>query len=64
MGDSAFLKEPGWLQEILSDSFRRYLFLGLNTSVGNRYARHCRIVGGAISIVLGGVMVIQPELLR
>ncbi len=29
MGDSAFLRVPGWLQEILEDPFRRYLFLGL-----------------------------------
>ena len=29
MGDSTFLKVPGWLQEILTDPFRRYLFLGL-----------------------------------
>jgi hypothetical protein len=38
--------------------------LALNTSAGNRYARHCRIVGGTILIVLGGVMVFRPELLR
>jgi hypothetical protein len=38
--------------------------LALNTSVGNRYARHCRIVGGVILVILGGVMVFRPELLR
>jgi hypothetical protein len=27
--DSAFLKVPGWLKELLADSFRRYLILGL-----------------------------------
>ena len=38
--------------------------LALDTSVGNRYARHCRIVGGIVLVVLGGVMVFFPELLR
>jgi len=38
--------------------------LALNTSVGNRYARHCRIVGGVILVILGGVMVFRPDLLR
>ena len=38
--------------------------LALDTSIGQRYAGHCRIVGGVVLIVLGGVMVFQPELLR
>ncbi|WP_319586676.1 hypothetical protein [uncultured Desulfobulbus sp.] len=38
--------------------------LALDTSIGQRYAGHCRIVGGLVLIVLGGVMVFQPELLR
>ncbi len=38
--------------------------LALDTSVGNRYARHCRIVGGVVLVVLGGIMVFWPELLR
>ncbi|MDP3480032.1 MAG: hypothetical protein Q8R88_09685, partial [Desulfoprunum sp.] len=29
MGNSAFLRVPGWLQELLTDPFRRYLILGL-----------------------------------
>ncbi len=38
--------------------------LALDTSIGQRYAGHCRIIGGVVLIVLGGVMVFQPELLR
>jgi len=38
--------------------------LALDTSIGQRYAGHCRIVGGVVLIALGGVMVFQPELLR
>jgi len=38
--------------------------LALDTSIGQRYAGHCRIVGGVVLIVLGGVMVFRPELLR
>ncbi len=38
--------------------------LALDTSIGQRYAGHCRIVGGVVLILLGGVMVFQPELLR
>lgn len=38
--------------------------LALDTSIGQRYAGHCRVVGGVVLIVLGGVMVFRPELLR
>lgn len=38
--------------------------LALDTSIGQRYAGHCRIVGGVVLIALGGVMVFRPELLR
>ena len=38
--------------------------LALDTSIGQRYAGHCRIIGGVVLIVLGGAMVFQPELLR
>jgi hypothetical protein len=38
--------------------------LALDTSIGQRYAGHCRIVGGVVLIVLGGVMVFRPEWLR
>jgi len=38
--------------------------LALDTSIGQRYAGHCRIVGGAVLIVLGCVMAFRPEWLR
>ncbi len=38
--------------------------LALDTAIGNRYARHCRIVGGVVLVGLGAVMVFRPELLR
>lgn len=38
--------------------------LALDTSIGQRYAGHCRVVGGVVLIALGGVMVFRPELLR
>jgi hypothetical protein len=38
--------------------------LALDTSIGNRYTRHCRIIGGVVLVVLGGLMVFRPELLR
>lgn len=38
--------------------------MALDTSIGSRYAGHCRIVGGLVLIVLGLIMVFCPELLR
>lgn len=38
--------------------------LALDTNIGQRYAAHCRIIGGVVLIGLGGVMVFRPELLR
>jgi hypothetical protein len=38
--------------------------LALDTSIGQRYAGHCRLVGGVVLVVLGGVMVFWPGLLR
>jgi hypothetical protein len=38
--------------------------LALDTSIGNRYAKHCHIVGGTVLVILGGLMVFRPELLR
>ncbi len=38
--------------------------LALDTTIGNRYAGHCRIVGGVVLIALGAAMVLRPELLR
>lgn len=38
--------------------------LALDTGIGQRYARHCRIVCGVVLIVLGTIMVVRPDLLR
>jgi len=38
--------------------------LALDTSIGQRYAGHCRLVGGVVLVALGGVMVFWPGLLR
>jgi hypothetical protein len=38
--------------------------LALDTSVGSRYVKQCRIIGGVVLVVLGGLMVFRPELLR
>lgn len=38
--------------------------LALDTSVGNRFAKHCRIVGGVVLVGLGAVMIFRPEWLR
>ena len=38
--------------------------LALDTSIGQRYAGHCRIIGGIVLIGLGTVMVFRPEWLR
>lgn len=70
MSASTFFKVPDWLRESLADPFRRYLIifslavLALDTGIGQRYAKYCRIIGGLVLIVLGGVMVFCPELLR
>jgi len=38
--------------------------LALDTSLGQRYAGHCRLIGSVVLIGLGGMMVFQPEMLR
>ena len=38
--------------------------LALDTGIGARYAGYCKIVGGLVLVVLGGIMVFGPELLR
>jgi hypothetical protein len=38
--------------------------LALDTGLGQRYARHCRMISGAVLIGLGAIMVIRPDLLR
>lgn len=38
--------------------------LALDTSLGQRYAGHCRIIGSLVLIGLGVMMVFQPEMLR
>ncbi len=38
--------------------------LALDTSLGQRYAGHCRIIGSLVLIGLGGMMAFQPEILR
>ncbi|MDD2462618.1 MAG: hypothetical protein PHI97_01345 [Desulfobulbus sp.] len=38
--------------------------LALDSNFGQRYAGHCRIIGGIILFILGLVMTFRPELLR
>ena len=38
--------------------------LALETSVGQRYAGHCRIIGGMVLLLLGLMMTFRPDLLR
>ncbi|MGR0480163.1 MAG: hypothetical protein ACTFAL_01825 [Candidatus Electronema sp. V4] len=38
--------------------------LAVNTNVGQRYAKYCKIIGGVVLFVLGGIMVFRPGLLR
>lgn len=38
--------------------------LALESRVGQRYAGHCKVVGGVLLLVLGVIMVFWPELLR
>ena len=38
--------------------------LALETTIGQRYAGHCRFVGGVVLIILGLVMSFRPDLLR
>ena len=38
--------------------------LALDTSIGTRYAGYCKIIGGLVLFILGGIMVFWPDLLR
>lgn len=38
--------------------------LALDTNIGNRYTKYCKIIGGIVLLTLGGIMVLQPEMLR
>lgn len=38
--------------------------LALDTTVGNRYAKHCKIIGGVVLTILGLLLAIRPEWLR
>lgn len=38
--------------------------LALETTIGQRYAGHCRLVGGIVLLILGLVMSFRPDLLR
>ncbi len=38
--------------------------LALNTDIAHRYAKYCKIIGGVVLMVLGGIMVFYPELLH
>lgn len=38
--------------------------LAMDTGLGQRYARHCRIISGLVLIGLGTLMVFRPDLLR
>lgn len=38
--------------------------LALNTGIAGRYAKYCKIIGGGILLILGGIMVFHPQMLR
>jgi hypothetical protein len=38
--------------------------LALDTTLGNRYAKHCKIIGGCVLTVLGLLLAFKPEWLR
>jgi hypothetical protein len=38
--------------------------LALDTNIGQRYAGHCRLIGGVVLVILGMVMAFRPDLLR
>ena len=38
--------------------------LALNTDLGQRYAKYCKIIGGIVLLFLGCMMVFLPDLLR
>lgn len=38
--------------------------LALNTGIANRYAKYCKIIGGIVLLVLGGIMIFNPGILR
>ncbi|WP_417910887.1 hypothetical protein [Candidatus Electronema sp. PJ] len=38
--------------------------LAVNTDIGQRYAKYCKIIGGIVLLLLGGIMVFHPGLLR
>jgi|TARA_B100001964_G_C14257358_1_gene613197 putative Mn2+ efflux pump MntP len=35
----------------------------VNTTLGTKYARHCKIIGGIILLILGLVLIFAPHLL-
>jgi glutaredoxin len=38
--------------------------LALDTTIGNRYAKHCKIIGGVVLTILGLLLAFKPEWLR
>jgi len=38
--------------------------LALDTNIGNRYAKYSKIIGGAVLLILGWIMVFSPGILR
>ncbi|MBU0461668.1 MAG: hypothetical protein KJ574_03715, partial [Nanoarchaeota archaeon] len=38
--------------------------LALNTTVGERYAKYCKLIGGAVLLLLGLLLTFAPHLLR
>jgi putative Mn2+ efflux pump MntP len=38
--------------------------LALDTNIGQRYTKYCKIIGGLVLLILGGIMVFQPGMLH
>ncbi|MCW5205988.1 hypothetical protein VU08_03525 [Desulfobulbus sp. F5] len=38
--------------------------LAINTDLGQQYAKYCKIIGGIVLLLLGGIMIFSPGLLR